>query len=177
MKKNKISGIFEPIIRSHKTMDKVKKLTKDHIKKRIDFKVGDTVKVHQRIKEGEKERVQIFEGLVISKKKPNDVSGMFTVRKVTSGVGVEKVFPIHSPLISDIQVVKSGKVRKSKLYYIRNVTSKNSRLKEIRREYGAVEEEEVPAEIMEEEAPEEVKEDSKEETKQEETEKEVSEEK
>lgn len=97
--------------------------------KKSNFRVGDTVKVHQKVKEGDKERIQIFEGLVIAKKHGNQPSATFTVRKISFGVGVERVFPLFSPLINNIEVVKSAKVRRSKIYFVRTVKGKKSRLK------------------------------------------------
>ena len=83
------------------------------------FNVGDTVKVHQRIKEGEKERVQLFEGLVIARKGGMGANGTFIVRKISNGVGVERIYPAHSPNVVKIEVVKKGEVRSAKLYYVR----------------------------------------------------------
>lgn len=97
--------------------------------KKSNFRVGDTVKIHQKVKEGDKERIQIFEGLVIAKKHGNQPSATFTVRKISFGVGVERVFPLFSPLINNIEVVKSAKVRRSKIYFVRTVKGKKSRLK------------------------------------------------
>ena len=94
-----------------------------------DIKPGDTIKVHQKIKEGDKERIQIFEGLVIARKHGKGISATITVRKVVEGVGVERIFPVHSPMIEKIEVVKSGKVRRSKLYYLREAKGAKSRLK------------------------------------------------
>lgn len=93
------------------------------------FKVGDTVKVHQKVKDGEKDRIQIFEGLVIARKHGDQPNGTFTVRKISFGVGVERVFPVHSPLVANIEVVKSAKVRRSKIYFIRTAKGKRSKLK------------------------------------------------
>lgn len=93
------------------------------------FRPGDTVRVNVRVKEGEKERVQAFEGICIAKK-GGGVSETFTVRKVSNGVGVERIFPLHSPMISEINVVRRGVVRRAKLYYLRDVTGKASRIKE-----------------------------------------------
>ena len=90
---------------------------------------GDTVRVHVKIKEGEKFRIQIFEGIVIAQKN-NDISSTFTVRKVSSGYGIERIFPIHSPIIEKMEVVKSGKVRRARLYYLRGRRGKAARLKE-----------------------------------------------
>ncbi|MBW2707692.1 MAG: 50S ribosomal protein L19 [Deltaproteobacteria bacterium] len=96
-----------------------------------DFKPGDTVKVHARIKEGEKERIQIFQGVVIRKRKGNS-GATFTVRKVSYGIGVERIFPLHSPNIDKIEVVSRGRVRRSRLYYLRNLRGKAARIKEQR---------------------------------------------
>ncbi|AAZ43434.2 50S ribosomal protein L19 [Mycoplasmopsis synoviae] len=95
------------------------------------FKTGDNVKVHLRIREGEKERIQIFEGLVI-KKSESGTREMFTVRKYSYGVGVERTFPTNSPSISQIEVLRSNKVRRKKLFYMRDRKGKSARLKEIR---------------------------------------------
>lgn len=101
------------------------------IKKQVPvLKSGYTVRVHQRIKEGNKERVQVFEGLVIKVGSGSGVNKTFTVRKMVDGVGVEKLFPFHAPSIESIEIVKSGKVRRSKLYYMRNRTGKSARLRE-----------------------------------------------
>jgi len=102
---------------------------KKHLKNVPDIKAGYTIKVHQRIKEGEKERVQVFEGLVI-KVNGSGLAQTVTVRKVVSGVGVEKVFAIHSDFITKIEIKKIGKVRRSKLYYMRERSGKSARLKE-----------------------------------------------
>lgn len=93
------------------------------------FRPGDTVRVNVRVKEGEKERVQAFEGVCIAKR-GGGVSETFTVRKMSNGVGVERIFPLHSPMIADIAVVRRGVVRRAKLYYLRDVTGKASRIKE-----------------------------------------------
>lgn len=96
-----------------------------------DFKAGDKVKVHVKIKEGEKERIQVFEGIVIKKKNAQNRSN-FTVRKISSGVGVERTFPLHSPMIDKIQVVTVGQVRRARLYYLRDLTGKAARIREKR---------------------------------------------
>ncbi len=107
-------------------------ITKEYLKNDLpDFRPGDNVKVYLRIKEGERERVQIFEGLVISRR-GGGVSEMFTVRKVSYGVGVERTFPVHSPFIEKIEVVRRGKVRRAKLFYIRQLSAKAARIKELR---------------------------------------------
>ena len=95
------------------------------------FKPGDTVKVHARIKEGEKERIQVFQGVVIRKRKGN-TGATFTVRKISYGIGVERIFPLHSPNIDKVEVVSRGKVRRSRLYYLRNLRGKAARIKERR---------------------------------------------
>jgi large subunit ribosomal protein L19 len=96
------------------------------------FRSGDTVKVHVKIKEGDKYRIQIFEGVIIARKN-NGISSTFTVRKVSSGYGVERIFPTHSPIIDKLEVVKSGKVRRARLYYLRGRRGKAARLKEVGR--------------------------------------------
>ena len=102
---------------------------KSQLKELPQIRPGDTIKVHQKIKEGDKERIQIFEGVVIAKKHGKGVSATITVRKVVDGVGVERVFPIHSPVIDKIEVEKHGKVRRAKLYYLRTAKGKKARLK------------------------------------------------
>ncbi len=96
-----------------------------------DFRAGDTVKVHAKVREGEKERIQIFEGVVISKRKGQS-NATFTVRKVSYGVGVERIFLLHSPGIDKIEIVSRGRVRRSKIYYLRNLRGKAARIKERR---------------------------------------------
>ena len=95
------------------------------------FKTGDTVKVYVKIKEGEKERIQVFQGVVIRKRK-GATNATFTVRKVSYGVGVERIFPMHSPSIDKIEVVTRGRVRRSRLYYLRKLRGKAARIKELR---------------------------------------------
>lgn len=108
------------------------KVTAHQLKSDIpNFRAGDTVKVHVRIIEGTRERIQIFEGVVI-KRRGSGISSMFTVRKMSSNVGVERTFPIHSPKIAQIDVVRRGKVRRAKLYYLRKLRGKAARIKEIR---------------------------------------------
>ena len=103
---------------------------KEHMKRDIpDTPIGSTVKVHYRIIEGEKERIQIFEGIVIARKRAG-LRSSITVRKVTAGVGVERVFPLHSPKMDKIQVTRLGRVRRSKLYYLRSLRGKKARIKE-----------------------------------------------
>ena len=93
------------------------------------FRSGDTLRVNVRVKEGEKERLQAFEGVCISRRGAG-VSETFTVRKISNGVGVERIFPVHSPMLAEITVVRRGRVRRAKLFYLRNVTGKSARIKE-----------------------------------------------
>ncbi|MBI2452650.1 MAG: 50S ribosomal protein L19 [Parcubacteria group bacterium] len=108
-----------------------------------DIRPGDTVRVHQKIKEGSKERLQVFEGVVLARKHGKGINATITVRKISSGVGVERIFPIHSPSLDKIEVVKRSKVRRAKLYYLRDTKGKKARLKTS--EFG-LEKEEVPVE-------------------------------
>lgn len=112
---------------------------------------GDTVRVHQKVKEGDKERIQIFEGVVIAKKHGKGISGTITVRKVVEGVGAERIFPVHAPIISKIELVRSAKVRRSKLYYLRSAKGKKAKLK--KKDFAAAIVDDQPA-IVEEAAPE-----------------------
>lgn len=97
-----------------------------------DFRAGDTVKVHVRVVEGDKERIQIFQGVVIARR-GGGTRETFTVRKVSGGIGVERVFPIHSPIIDKIEVSRQGKVRRAKLYYLRGLRGKAARIEERRK--------------------------------------------
>jgi len=113
-------------------MEKIQQLEKEQMRlDHPDFGPGDTVKVHVKIKEGEKERVQIFQGVVISKRKGN-TNATFTVRKVSYGIGVERIFPLHSPTLDKIEVVTKGRVRRAKIYYLRKLKGKAARIKERR---------------------------------------------
>ncbi len=96
------------------------------------FRPGDTVRVHVKIKEGDKYRIQVFEGVIIARKN-NGISSTFTVRKVSFGYGIERIFPLHSPIIEKLEVVKGGKVRRARLYYLRGRRGKAARLKEAAR--------------------------------------------
>ena len=110
-------------------MDVLKAVTQEYIKSDIPaFNVGDTVKVHVKIKEGNRERIQIFEGFVL-KRQNGGIGETFTVRRIASGVGVEKTFPIHSPLVEKIEVVRHGKVRRARLHYMRERTGKSAKIK------------------------------------------------
>ena len=113
-------------------MEKLKQLEKEMMRLDLpEFAPGDTVKVHVKIKEGEKERIQVFQGVVISKRK-GTTNATFTVRKVSYGVGVERVFPTHSPIIDKVEVVTRGRVRRAKIYYLRKLRGKAARIKERR---------------------------------------------
>jgi large subunit ribosomal protein L19 len=113
-------------------MDIVETLEKEQMRTDIpDFRPGDTVKVHARIREGQKERIQVFQGVVIRKRKGN-TGATFTVRKVSYGIGVERIFPLHSPLIDRVEILNRGKVRRGRLYYLRKLTGKAARIKEKR---------------------------------------------
>lgn len=110
-------------------MDVIKKIELENMRMDIpDFRPGDNVKVHFRIVEGEKERIQIFQGNVIRIKR-GGTNSTFTVRKISDGVGVERIFPINSPFIDHIEVITEGKVRRSRLYYLRNLKGKAARIK------------------------------------------------
>ena len=130
----------------------IKEVTQNQLKRVPEIKTGYTIRVHQRIKEGEKERTQIFEGLVIKVGHGADFEKTITVRKIISGIGVEKVFPIHSPNITKIEVKKKAKVRRAKLYYMRERSGKSARLQERHVTDKEREEEEAKMEAMIQEA-------------------------
>ena len=110
-------------------MNVLDSITKEYLKTDVPaFNVGDTVKVHVKIKEGNRERIQIFEGFVL-KRQNGGIGETFTVRRIASGVGVEKTFPIHSPLVEKIEVVRRGKVRRARLHYMRQRTGKSAKIK------------------------------------------------
>ena len=110
----------------------IKAVTQSYMRNDIpEFRAGDTVRVHVKIKEGDRERIQIFEGLVIGRH-GGGVSETYTVRKISSGVGVERTFPVHSPLVAKIEVTRRGIVRRAKINYIRNLSAKAARIKERR---------------------------------------------
>ena len=110
-------------------MDVLSSVVQDYLKTDIPaFNVGDTVKVHVKIKEGNRERIQIFEGFVL-KRQNGGIGETFTVRRIASGVGVEKTFPIHSPLVEKIEVVRKGAVRRARLHYMRARTGKSAKIK------------------------------------------------
>ena len=111
-------------------MDALKLIAADSVKKEVpDFSVGDTVRVSVNIREGDRERIQMFEGTVIAKKS-SGVAETFTVRRVAYGVGVERVFPLHCPNVKDVKVIRHGKVRRAKLYYLRDRVGKAAKVKE-----------------------------------------------
>lgn len=111
-------------------MDALKAMSSACLKAELPkFNIGDTVRVAVNIREGERERIQMFEGTVIAKR-GSGVAETFTVRRVSYGVGVERVFPVHSPNVKDVQVIRSGKVRRSKLYYLRDRVGKAAKVKE-----------------------------------------------
>ena len=113
-------------------MDIIKKIEQENMKaEKPEFNVGDTVKVHVRVIEGKRERIQIFEGVVL-KKQHGGVKETFTVRKISSGVGVERTFPVHSPKIEKVEVTRRGKVRRAKLIYLRDRVGKAAKVKERR---------------------------------------------
>ncbi|MCT4626261.1 50S ribosomal protein L19 [Halodesulfovibrio sp.] len=110
-------------------MNIIEKIEREQLRMDIpEFKAGDTVKVHMRIIEGEKERIQVFQGAVI-RVSNGTTNATFTVRKISDGVGVERVFPMHSPSIERVEVVQEGRVRRSRLYYLRNLKGKAARIK------------------------------------------------
>ena len=111
-------------------MDLIKELNKETLQNEVtNVQIGDTVRVHVKVKEGSRERIQVFEGTVIAKKH-GGIEETITVRRISYGVGVEKVFPVHSPSIDHIEVVRNGKVRRSKLYYLRGRVGKGAKVKE-----------------------------------------------
>jgi large subunit ribosomal protein L19 len=113
-------------------MEIIKQLEREQMRMDLpDFVPGDTVRVHVKIKEGDKERIQVFQGIVISKRK-GGISATFTVRKVSYGVGVERIFPFHSPIIDHVERITRGRVRRAKIYYLRKLHGKAARIREKR---------------------------------------------
>lgn len=109
-------------------MNLIEKIRQEGLKQNLpEFRAGDTVRVHCKIKEGDKERIQIFEGITLARK-GDGREASFTVRKISYGVGVERIFPLHSPLVDRIEVVTRGKVRRAKLYYLRKLSGKKARI-------------------------------------------------
>ncbi len=108
----------------------IKEIEEEQKKKEIpEFNVGDTVKVHNKIREGNRERIQIFEGTVLKKQGGDSSRATFTVRKISNGVGVEKTWPLHSPNVEKVEVTRHGKVRRNKLFYLRKLTGKKAKVK------------------------------------------------
>src|SRR6266567_2824510 len=117
-------------------MSAIEQVEKSQMADRPRMKSGDTVRVHVRVKEGDKERIQIFEGIIIGLHR-GGVRASFTVRKVSFGQGVERIFPMHSPIIQKVDVLRSAKVRRAKLYFLRELKGKAARMKEVKRVQGA----------------------------------------
>ncbi|MDI9259039.1 50S ribosomal protein L19 [Alicyclobacillus sendaiensis] len=114
-------------------MNLLRSVVEDQLRKDIpDFRPGDTVRVHVKVREGGRERIQVFEGVVI-RRRGSGISETYTVRKVSYGVGVERTFPVHSPKVDKIEVVRRGKVRRAKLHYLRGLSGKAARIAEVRR--------------------------------------------
>ncbi len=116
---------------STNAVDIVQRHEAEYLKDRPEFRSGDTVKVHVRVIEGQKERIQIFQGVVIARR-GSGTRETFTVRKISGGIGVERIFPLHSPVVDKIEVVRKGKVRRAKLYYLRELRGKAARIEERR---------------------------------------------
>ncbi|MBI4476609.1 MAG: 50S ribosomal protein L19 [Acidobacteria bacterium] len=110
----------------------IEQVERAQVSERPPIKAGDTVRVHVKVREGDKERIQVFEGIVIGMHR-GGLRASFTVRKVSFGQGVERIFPLHSPVIDRIEVVRSSKVRRAKLYYLRNLRGKAARMREAKR--------------------------------------------
>lgn len=116
----------------------INKITKEQLRDDIpEFRAGDTVQVHAKVVEGNRERIQMFEGVVI-KRHGSGISATYTVRKISNGIGVERTFPLHSPRVAKIDVVRYGRVRRAKLYYLRALHGKAARIKEDRRKANAM---------------------------------------
>ena len=130
---NHIAGsitVRTPNIKEDEDMDLVKALSSQYMKEELpEMRVGDTVRVHVRIKEGSRERIQVFEGTIIARKH-GGIGETITVRRISYGVGCEKVFPVHSPRIASVETVRKGKVRRAKLYYLRDRFGKAAKVKE-----------------------------------------------
>lgn len=127
-----MGGVYEETeIQEEKKMDALKMISEASMKQDVpEVAIGDTVKVHVRIKEGDKSRIQIFEGTVIAKKH-GGINETFTVRRVAHGCGIERVFPLHSPAVDKVELVRHGKVRRAKLYYLRDRVGKAAKVKEL----------------------------------------------
>jgi large subunit ribosomal protein L19 len=116
-------------------MQVIQEVERPYLKSRAEFRPGDTVRVHVKVVEGSKERIQVFQGVVIASR-GGGTRKTFTVRKMSGGIGVERVFPLHSPSIADIEVVRRGRVRRAKLYYLRGLRGKAARIQERRLPQG-----------------------------------------
>jgi large subunit ribosomal protein L19 len=126
------TGYRIPVGGEETLMDTLQLLDREQMRTDIpQFKPGDTVKVHVRIREGDKERIQVFQGVVIRKRK-GKINSTFTVRKISYGIGVERIFPLHSPMIDKVELVSRGRVRRSRLYYLRKLRGKAARIRELR---------------------------------------------
>ncbi|MGH7475773.1 MAG: 50S ribosomal protein L19 [Longimicrobiales bacterium] len=113
-------------------MDVIQQAQQEQLKSELpDFQPGDTLRVNVRVREGDKERIQVFEGVCIGRR-GSGINETFTVRKVSSGIGVERIFPVHAPVVDAVQVVRRGHVRRAKLYYLRNLRGKATRIREKR---------------------------------------------
>lgn len=113
-------------------MNQLQKVESSYLREGVpSFRPGDTLKVHVRVIEGKKERIQVFQGIVIGRR-GGGTSEMFTIRKISGGVGVERIFPLHSPTIERLELVRRGKIRRAKLYYLRNLSGKAARIEELR---------------------------------------------
>lgn len=113
-----------------------------------DIKAGDTIRVHQKIREKDKEKIQVFEGIVLARRHGKGINTTITVRKVISGIGVERIFPIHSPNIAKIEVINKGKVRRAKIYYLRGAKGRKARLKRIDKKGKVTNKETTPGESL-----------------------------
>ncbi len=113
-------------------MDIIREITREQLRTDIpSFRPGDTLRVHVKVREGQRQRIQVFEGVVI-RRRGGGISETYTVRKISYGVGVERTFPVHTPNVEKIEVMRRGKVRRAKLYYLRKLSGKAARIKEIR---------------------------------------------
>lgn len=113
-------------------MNQLQKVESSYLRQDVPaFRPGDTLKVHVRVIEGKKERIQVFQGIVIARR-GGGTSEMFTIRKISGSVGVERIFPLHSPTIERLELVRRGKIRRAKLYYLRNLSGKAARIEELR---------------------------------------------
>jgi large subunit ribosomal protein L19 len=147
---------------------KTEKFTEQYLRKDLpDIKPGDTVKIHQKVKFGDQERTQMFEGKVLARKHGKGLPATITVRREISGIGVEKIFPLHSPTIEKIEIIKRGKVRRAKIYYLRTAKGRKARLKRVEIKGRTKTEEKKEEEKPKEEKPEKEKNKEEKETKKE----------